>query len=196
MQGNRFMTSLAVFQYNVTCNFIFLLLITLKEGCSQLGSGLLRMFYFCIYAFFCPFCDLFGTDHRFPLPLRELRPGMRCVASTEAIHIVLSDACSNARPFYASFCIADVPCYPFSTKETGHWAYRIQNAARFAVNHFAMSLISASLRDTVSRLIFCFEALIADEPMAIPQNSASATCRFKNVFIFDVGRCARSATLE
>jgi hypothetical protein len=38
--------------------------------------------------------------------------------------------------------------------------------------------------------------LIADEPMAIPQNSASATCRFKNIFIFDVGRCARSATLE
>jgi hypothetical protein len=29
--------------------------------------------------------------------------------------------------------------------------------------------------------------------MAIPRNSASATCRFKNVFIFDVGRCARSA---
>ena len=55
-----------------------------------------------------------------------------------------------------------------------------------------MSLISASLRVTVSQLIFCFVALFADDVMVIPQNSASTTCRFKNIFIFNVGRCARS----
>jgi hypothetical protein len=55
-----------------------------------------------------------------------------------------------------------------------------------------MSLLSASLRVTVSRLIFCFVALSTGKPLARLQNSASATCRFKNIFIFDVGRCARS----
>ena len=105
-------------------------------------------------------------------PFPSADSALLCVASTEAIHIVLSNACSNARPFYASFCIADVPCYPFSTKETGHWAYRIQNAARFAVNHFAMSLISASLRVTFSRLIFFFVAFRADEPPGRPRYNA------------------------
>ena len=56
-----------------------------------------------------------------------------------------------------------------------------------------MSLISASLRVTFSRLIFFFVALKADKLIVTPQNSTSATCRFKNEFIVDVGRCARLA---
>ena len=64
--------------------------------------------------------------------------------------------------------------------------------ARFAVCPITMSLLSASLRVTFSRLIFFFVALRADEPPGRPCNSASAACHFINVFIFNVGRCARS----
>ena len=95
--------------------------------------------------------------------------------------------------FFFSFCIDELPCVFSSTKETCHWALFIQTAARFAVCLTAMSILSASLRATVSRLIFCFEAFRAGEPPGRPRNSASANCRFKNVFIFNVGRCTRLA---
>jgi hypothetical protein len=120
-----------------------------------------------------------------PFPFAD--SALVCVASTEATHIVLSDALSFFRIFV---CIVDVPCDFSSTKETGHWALFIQIAARFAVWLFALPLLSASLRLTFFGLIFCFEALIAGEPLGRTCNSASATCRFVNVFIFDIGRCA------
>jgi hypothetical protein len=101
---------------------------------------------------------------------------------------------SIARIFvFFTFCIVDVPCDFFSTKETGHRALSAQIVARFAVCPVAMSLLSASLRVTFSRLIFFFVALRADKPPGRPCNSASAACHFINVFIFNVGRCARLA---
>jgi hypothetical protein len=50
----------------------------------------------------------------------------------------------------AFFGIDDLPCDFSSTKETGHWALFIQTAARFSVCLTAMSILSASLRATVS----------------------------------------------
>ena len=126
-------------------------------------------------------------------PFPSADSALVCIASTEATHIVLSDAFSNDHFFvFFTFCIADVPCDFSSTKETAHSALAPQIDARFAVRPVTMSLLSASLRVTVSRLIFCFVALSTGKPLARLQNSASATCRFKNIFIFDVGRCARS----
>jgi hypothetical protein len=109
-------------------------------------------------------------------------------------------------PSYASRCILECPLFlfflafalmnfrVFSPPQRKQVIGRfIQTAARFAVCLTAMSILSASLRATVSRLIFCFEAFRAGEPPGRPRNSASANCRFKNVFIFNVGRCARLA---
>ena len=127
-------------------------------------------------------------------PFPSADSALVCIASTEATHIVLSDAFSNARFFCLyTFCIDDVSYDFFSTKETGHWALFIQIAARFAVCLIAMFLLSTSFHATVSRLIFCFVAFRAGEPPGRPRNSASAAYRIVNVFIFNVGRCAQSA---
>jgi hypothetical protein len=143
------------------------------------------MFYYRMFAFFLQETISFAPTIVPPFPFAD--SALVRVASTEATHIVLS----NALSFFSIFvCIVGVPCDFSSTKETGHWALFIQIAARFAAWLFALPLLSASLRLTFFCLIFCFEALIAGEPLGRPWNSASATCRFVNVFIFDIGRCA------
>ena len=94
------------------------------------------------------------------------------------------------------FCISenvDVPCDFFSTKETAHIALFIQSVARTAVCLKTKSLLSASLRVTVFRPIFFFVALNASVHFTRPCNSTSTGCHFENVFIINVGRCARSA---
>ncbi len=77
----------------------FLLLITLKEGCSQLGSGVCRMFYSCISVVFWPCSDLFGTNHCFPLPFRGLRPHMHCI--------------DGSNPYCPFRCILKCPLFVF-----------------------------------------------------------------------------------
>ena len=63
-------------------------------------------------------------------PFPSVDSALVCLASTEATHIVLSEAFSNAHIFGSfTFCIADDPCDFSSTKETGHWALFIQIVA-------------------------------------------------------------------
>ena len=119
-------------------------------------------------------------------PFPSADSALVCLASTEATHSV-PGAFSNARFFcFFSLCVDDLPCWCVgfsSTKETGHWALIIQTAARFAVCHITMSLLSASLCATVySFLTHFLEAFRAGKPLGRLRNSASAICRFKNVF--------------
>ena len=52
---------------------------TLKEGCIQFCSGIGHKFYSRNTCSFVLCSDLLCTDHRFPLPLRGLRPRMPCI---------------------------------------------------------------------------------------------------------------------
>ena len=160
---------------------------TLKEGCSQLGSGVVRMFYYCIYEFIFMKRSLWHRPLFPPSPPRT--PPLYALHRRKQSLLSFAMHCRLPK----TFCIVDVPCDFFSTKETGHRALSAQIVARFAVCPVAMSLLSASLRVTFSRLIFFFVALRADKPPGRPCNSASAACHFINVFIFNVGRCARLA---
>ena len=106
-------------------------------------------------------------------PFPSADSALVCLASTEAIIIVLCEAYTNALFFgFCFFCIDDVPCGFSSTKETGHRALSAQIVARFAVWPIATSLLSVSLRATVSRLIFFFVAFRADEPPGRPRYNA------------------------
>ena len=114
------------------------ILITLKEGCSQLGSGGCRMFYSCISFFFRPSSDFFGTDHYLPLPLRGLRPRMHCIDGSN--HYCPLRCIVDCTHFcFFTFCIVDVPCDFFSTKETGHRALSAHCSKICSVSHYYVS---------------------------------------------------------
>ena len=109
-----------------------MLLIAPKEGCGHLGSGFGRMFYSCISFFWGKVAISLAPTIVSPFPSAD--SALVCVASTEATHIVFSEALSNARFFvFFTFCIADVTCDFFSTKETVHMVLSAQIVARFAV---------------------------------------------------------------
>jgi len=117
------------------------------------------MFYSRIFVFFVHEAISLAPTIVSPFPSAD--SALVCVASTEATHIVLSDAFSNARFFVFCFFCTDVPCGFSSTKETGHWVLSTQISAMLAVLFSAMPLLSTSLRDTVSRLILFFSAFRA-----------------------------------
>jgi hypothetical protein len=123
-------------------DLIFLLLVIWKKGAVSFAAASAACF-FCVFLFFL-FKIAISLAPTIVSAFPSADPALVCcIASTEAIHIVLSDAFLNA-PFFCYFCIADVPCDFSSTKETCHWALYIQIAARFAVCPIAMSLLSAA----------------------------------------------------